>query len=185
MIIGLGFQARVGKGEVANWLRQLHGFTEVAFADALKASCRIIFGLSHAQLYGDAKDEIDPFWQDTPRNILKKVGTECLRKGYRDDVWVKALQRAICEPGGSAPHLSSGRYVVSDVRFPNEAEAIHSWGGKLVKIARPDAPKIATGSHASETAMSNWTAWDHILVNDGTLDQLHAKVDAMMREFSK
>jgi hypothetical protein len=176
MLVGLGYQARVGKGCVAEWLVKRHGFVEVAFADALKAACRIIFGLTHAQLYGEDKDREDAFWRDTPRNILQLVGTECLRRGYRDDVWVKALQRGIeANPGRD--------YVVSDMRFQNEAAAIETWGGKLVRIMRPDAPQIATGNHASELALAGWGDWDYTLCNDGTLDELHAKVDIMLEGF--
>jgi len=176
MIIGLGYQARVGKGEVASWLRAKYGFTEVAFADALKITCRTIFGLNHSQLYGFNKEVVDPFWQDTPRNILQKVGTECLRNGYRDDVWVKALQRNI--------EMNPGRdYVISDCRFMNEVQAVRSWGGTLVCIVRPDAPAIATAQHASETSLANWTGWDHVLTNGGTLADLYAQVDDLAIEW--
>ena len=178
MIIGLGFQARVGKGCVAEWLTDKHGFVEVAFADALKAACRTIFGLTHSQLYGDDKDRKDAFWDDTPRNILQLVGTECLRRGYRDDVWVKALQRGI------EAHPDRD-YVVSDVRFPNEGQAIKGWGGKLIRIERPDAPRIATAAHASETAMQTWAGWDCTLVNDGTLDALHSRIDLLLKDLRK
>lgn len=178
MIIGLGFKARTGKGEVASWLVRRHGFIEVAFADALKRACVEIFGLTESQVYGDQKDRPDPFWNDTPRNILQKVGTECLRRGYRDDVWIKALEREIRDP--ASPETVDADWVVSDCRFPNECEAIREWGGKLVRIERPDAPSIATGQHASETALERWCGWDYQLINNLTLDDLHAKVDIML-----
>jgi hypothetical protein len=178
MIVGLGFRARVGKGEVAKRLVEKHGFVEVAFADALKTACRIIFGLTNAQLYGDDKDCKDAFWDDTPRNILQKVGTECLRRGYRDDVWVKALERVIQrEP--------TWDYVISDCRFPNEALAIQRWGGKLVLITRDDAPTIATKAHASETAMADWRSWDHIIQNDCTLGYLHIQTDMVVEDLRR
>lgn len=176
MILGLGFQARVGKGEVAKRLVERHGFVEMAFADSLKSACQIIFGLSERQLYGDMKELTDTFWNDTPRNILQKVGTECLRKGYRDDVWVKSLERVIRRD-------PTGNYVASDVRFPNEAQAIKDWGGKLVRIIRPDAPAIATSAHASETSMRDWHQWDYDIYNGGTLDELNQTVDGMLKVF--
>lgn len=178
MIIGLGYKARTGKGEVASWLVRRHGFIEAAFADALKHACREIFGLTESQLYGDQKDRLDPFWDDTPRNILQKVGTECLRRGYRDDVWIKALERELRDP--ASPETVDVDWVVSDVRFPNEAEAIHRWGGRLVKIERPDAPSIATGQHASEIALEKWGGWDYRILNTGTLGDLHKEVDIML-----
>lgn len=178
MIIGLSGKARVGKGEVACRLVSGHGFIEVAFADALKKACRDIFGLTWGQLYGADKDLTDSFWEDTPRNILQKVGTECLRRGYRDDVWVKALERDV----QANPHVD---FVVSDCRFANELEAVKSWGGKLVRIERPDAPRITTPEHASETSLDNWRGWDYTLVNDGTLDVLRSRVDLMLGDFRK
>lgn len=175
MIIGLGFKARTGKGEVASWLVKRHGFIEVAFADALKRACVEIFDLTESQVYGDWKDRVDPFWNDTPRNILQKVGTECLRRGYRDDVWIKALERGVRDP-----EAVDADWVVSDCRFSNEVEAIREWGGKLVRIDRPGGERIATGQHASEIALENWGPWDYAIANTGTLDDLHTKVDIML-----
>jgi hypothetical protein len=182
MLIGLGYKARVGKGEVAGYLCKHFGFTEMSFAGKLKQACAIIFGLSECQLYGNMKEILDPFWRDTPRNIMQKVGTECMRKGYRDDVWVQALKRDVCGVGGLAHQ--SRNCVVSDVRFPNEAEAIKSWGGVLVRVIRPDAPWITTPQHASETSLEGWRGWDHILDNGGDLPQLYARIEQMMNKLS-
>ena len=173
MIVGLSGKARSGKGAVASRLTGMHGFVEAAFADKLKSCCKAIFRLTDNQLYGDAKDIEDSFWEDTPRNILQKVGTECLRMGYRGDVWIKALEREI--------HANPGvNFVVSDCRFPNELEAIKAWGGKLVRIERPGGPQIETGQHASEVASDAWTAWDYAIVNGSTLPVLYQSVDTMM-----
>lgn len=175
MIIGLGYKARSGKDTVADYLRVHFGFKHVAFADALKDACRAIFHLNEHQLYGDQKDVEDAYWKDTPRNILQRVGTECLRRGYDTEVWVKSLGHLITRD------LSSN-WVISDVRFPNEALAVKGWGGVVVLVDRPNAPEIKTNQHASETSMESWGSWDYLLRNHGDLPELCAKVELMMKD---
>jgi len=176
MIIGVGYRARAGKDAIADHLVEHHGFIRAAFADALKQACAEIFGLNKAQLYGKMKEEVDPFWNDTPRNILQKVGTECLRRGYRDDVWVKALERRVVDH----PTAYRVNWIISDVRFPNEANAVKRWGGVVWRVDRPDLPQIATSGHASETSMQDFKGWDHVILNDGTITDLHLRVEAAL-----
>lgn len=181
MIIGLGFMARSGKDTVADYLVEQHGFKKAAFADRLKAAAGCIFGLSMQQLYGDQKEEIDQFWNDTPRNILQKMGTECMRRGYRDDIWIQALFRYIELDGWETKEETN--WVVSDVRFPNEAQAIKDHKGMLIQINRPELGqgKIATKMHASETAMVNYHGWDHVITNDGSIQDLYDTVSFCLK----
>jgi hypothetical protein len=173
MIIGLGYKARSGKDTVASYLCCDHGFTSVAFAGNLKEAARVIFGLSQDQLYGHLKDVLDPYWNDTPRNILQRLGTECLRNGYRKDVWVMSLGRKIlAEPNRN--------WVVSDVRFFNEAESIRQWGGYLVQVSRANAPVIETAQHQSEIEMDKYDGWHYHLKNDGSLEDLDKSVETMI-----
>jgi hypothetical protein len=168
MLIGLGYAARSGKDTVASILASEFGFKRVAFADALKGACAEVFGLDDAQLHGKDKEVLDPFWNVTPREILQRVGTECFRNGYAQDVWIRALKRRIAVRLGGGLHT-----VVSDVRFPNEAQAILDWGGYPVLVERPGAG--ATGGiegHASETSLTHWTGWAASILNNGSLAQL-------------
>jgi hypothetical protein len=176
MIIGLGFQARSGKDTVADFLVENHGFTKIAFADALKEGAGVIFGLDHDQLYGDKKDVVDEFWEDTPRNILQKMGTECMRRGYRDDLWIKCVERAITRHEGL-------KWAISDVRFPNEARAVKEWGGFVVRVDRPEAGLSGDAAklHASETSMIDYDGWDHVITNDRGLLELKAEAAAMLK----
>lgn len=169
MIIGLGYKKGSGKDTVADFLVRNHGFTKLSFADPLKAAAREIFGFDQEQLYGSKKEELDPFWKDTPRNVLQKVGTDCLRKGYRDDIWIKALLRKI-EPGKD--------YVIPDVRFPNEAHAVKNAGGHLWRIDRATGPAVDT--HESETAMDSFEGWGRTIYNHGTISDMLYVVDGLV-----
>ena len=177
MLIGLGYKARSGKDTVANILERDHYFRRFAFADTLKAACAQVFSFSSLQLYGGEKEKADPFWGVTPREVLQRVGTECFRKGFSEDIWIRALHRRILE------RLESGvNTAITDVRYPNEAQAILDWGGYLVRIDRPGAG--ASGgvqNHPSETSLDTWTRWDAVLLNNGTLEDLEAGVQALVK----
>lgn len=172
VVIGLGFRARSGKDTVGKVLCDRHGFRPVSFAAALKRAAREIFGLTEAQTDGDLKQVVDSFWGETPRRLLQVLGTECLREGFRDDVWIKVVERTIL----MSDHP---RWVVTDVRFPNEASTIlYGWGGCLVRVDRDSRASVE--KHVSETAMESWTAWDAVIDNNQPLDTLPERVDAMI-----
>lgn len=161
MIIGLTGKSGSGKDAAASYLVRKHGFQRLAFADALKIAARAIFTLSDAQLWGAEKDIVDPYWGITPGQIMQRLGTECLRQGFADDVWIKALMRKV-EPGQD--------YVITDVRFPNEAATVRAWGGKVYRIVRPGHVS-ARAPHMSEVALDGDKEVME-LSNHGTLEEL-------------
>ena len=176
MIIGLGYKARSGKDTVAEYLVKNHGYFRRAFADSLKEACKAIFHLSDEQVYGDLKEVKDEFWGTTPRDILQRVGTEALRMGYHPDVWVMSLKRFILD--SNCPN-----WVISDVRFPNEAEAIKELGGIVVRVDREKRDDISAGyKHPSEISMDQYEGWDRVLDNNGHLSQLYENVEVMLGE---
>ena len=160
-IIGLAGKARSGKNTVALHLARRFGYQEVAFADPLKEAARAIFGLSEEQVRGDLKELLDPFWGETPLAILQKLGTDCLRNGYASDVWVRALQRRISVVRGKV------RFVVTDVRFPNEAVALRNWCGEIWQLVRLEGPGAQGGveGHISENALDDYPQLFHVMIS--------------------
>lgn len=61
--------------------------------------------------------------------------------------------------------------VVTDVRFPEEADAIRAAGGLTVRVVRPGVGPI--NGHRSELALDGYQA-DVTLHNTGTVIELHA-----------
>jgi hypothetical protein len=165
MIIGFNGHAGAGKDTAAEILIRVYNFRRVAFADKLKIACKTVFSFTDSQLFGADKDVIDRYWGMSPREILQRVGTECFRIGFDSDVWVKAALRDI-EPGRD--------YVITDVRFPNEAEAIKDRGGRVIRINRDNA-RGAGMVHASENALSGWE-FDSTINNNGTIEDLNQAV---------
>jgi len=104
----------------------------------------------------------------TVRRILQWWGTE-YRRNEDADYWTKAWSRKVEQLDLEHIHI-----LVDDVRFMNELDAIKAHGGLIIKIERPGFD--GANNHASETSLDDYTAWDGIIRNDGTLEEFRAKV---------
>ena len=170
LIIGLGYKARSGKDAAADYLVRRYGFRRIAFADHLKSVVGLAFGFDTHQMYGADKLVVDPRWGNTPVHFLQQVGTDLFRKYVDEDFWAKAVLNII--------HASDhDRWVITDTRFPNEAELIHSNGGYVFEInraVRPDAGRDT--NHPSETSMDGYDGWDAIIYNNKGLTDLYDNV---------
>ena len=145
MIIGLtGFKG-CGKSTVAPIMDERLGYKIRSFATTIKDMLRAM-GLSHEELYDPKTKEvvIEDFGK-SPREMMQTLGTEWGRMLVSSDIWVTALMRQLND---------EDNYVIDDVRFPNEAAAIHARGGKVVRVVRPtDSSK--SDSHISEQGLNS------------------------------
>lgn len=66
-------------------------------------------------------------------------------------------------------------WVITDVRFPNEVEAIKDRSGIMIRINRPETDSNA-GTHLSETALDDYQDWDIVINNNGTIEDLIQKI---------
>lgn len=180
LIIGFGYRRRTGKDTATVMaLRRLQQLNYQCrhdrFARTLKDVCRTAFGFSNEQIDGDLKEVVDDFWGVTPRWAQQIVGTECFRNNVCEDFWVKTLvRRAMREPETSV--------VISDVRFPNEVQAIKDLGGFAVACQRKLSSDPSIDQHPSETSLDGYANWDFYLNNNGTLDDLQIQVGNIITE---
>jgi len=181
VMIGLTGYAQVGKDTTANILVEGYGFTRIAFADALRDVLYAInpeIGLGnppkHWMPLRDLVAEVG-CWDVVKvahpmvRELLQRCGTEAGRAILGENVWVDAALRKV-KPGG--------KYVFSDVRFPNEVAAIRKAGGQLWRIMRPGYGPV--NDHSSETAVDDVEA-DGVIVNDGTISDLAWNVRRLVK----
>lgn len=172
-IIGLSGYARSGKDEAANILVKEYGFERVAFADKLRD-----FLYAMNPRVSDAKsgvvvrvqDVIDVYgwdkYKETEygaeiRYMLQRLGTEAGRQVMWDTIWIDAAFAG----------CTGEKIVVTDVRFPNEADAVRGRGGEVWRVSRVGVgPAVGEHGeiHASETSLDNYT-FDAVLFNDGSL----------------
>lgn len=181
-IIGLSGYARSGKDEAAKVLVEEFGFTRVAFADKLRDFLYALNPLiiaekmehggtfpvfSHVQtiidLYGwDGYKETE--YGAEVRRLLQRLGTEAGRETMWDSIWIDAAFAGVPE---------DAKVVVTDCRFPNEAEAIEKRGGRLWRVTR--AGVGPANSHPSETSLDTYP-FDVVLFNDGSLEDYHSQI---------
>ena len=178
MIIGLSGYAQSGKDTIANYLVEHHGFTRVAFADpirealyALNPKINDIPELQGVRLQW-LVDKMG--WEfvkvDSPetRGLLQRFGTEVGRNLWGENFWVdKAMATA-------AKH---DKVVITDVRYPNEYQAIKDTGGDMWRVEKPGG--IPINRHSSETALDGFF-FDQIILNKGSLDDLQATVNYLI-----
>ena len=184
LIIGFGHKRGSGKdtcGQFAiDYLRDLgRARQQTWFAQALKEAAMPAFGFTREQVYSDKKGIVDTRWGFTPGWALQKMGTEGFRDVFGFDFWVVRLGFDVL----GEPNVD---FVICDVRFPNEAAAVKSWGGFVVNVVRPvfDGPDDGRDSnHPSETALDLYADWDGVILNDGSLDDLRNDVEVLVDRF--
>lgn len=121
----------------------------------------------------DGVDVVELEHRMTVREFLQKLGTEAMRENLHENVWVNAL---------FADYGKRDNWIVSDVRFPNEAQAVKNFGGVLIRIERnlPDIPyKRLEQLHPSETSLDEWE-FDYRIFNNGTLEDLRKVVESLL-----
>ncbi|MFJ3974858.1 hypothetical protein [Streptomyces sp. NPDC090021] len=175
-LIGLAGAARSGKDAAARFLVDECGWQRKAFADKVKDFLYTLNPWIDAVETAEGAplvDEVDRHgWEEAKeesevvRRLLQRCGTEAGRGILGDHVWVDALFRDF---------ESWGPTVVSDVRFPNEADAIRERGGLVVRIERPGQRPITAAGHSSENALGGYL-YDDVILNDGSLHQLRDRV---------
>jgi len=207
IIIGLIGKSGAGKDEVAKRLVAEHGYTRLAFADILKdvalAADPVIEHIRNVpwRVALDIDLNIDSDlirlssivkavgWDRAKkisevRGFLQRLGA-AVRDNIGEDAWVAPVMRRAAE--------IEGPVVITDVRYPNEADTIdHAWtwskfgdpvAGKsaLARVVRPGQHGLegAAAQHASETALDDREV-EFRIMNDRTIEQLHTEVDTLI-----
>lgn len=78
-------------------------------------------------------------------------------------------------------------WIITDVRFPNEAQAIKDRGGIILRIDRPAkvdlGPRRTDWMHSSETALDTWE-FDYEIDNDGGVEDLMEEIKIFLEVFN-
>lgn len=174
-LIGLSGYARAGKDSVADVL----GFRRVSFADPMR---KALYALNPIVRWYDleywrVQDVIDKYGWDgykkSPfaeelRSLLQRFGTEVGREQFGANFWVDQAMRLV-----ETYRFQDFDVVLTDVRFPNEAEAIRAAGGVVWRVRRPNV--FPANDHVSEVGLDDWP-FDRFIDNNGSLEDLEAVV---------
>lgn len=137
------------------------------------------YGHHNVPVYGESEQEM------LVRELLQKLGTEAMRDGLHTNVWVNALFADYTPThyavGAFDTKLTDGipfypNWIITDMRFPNEMEAVKERKGITIRITRPvKKSKTIPRLHPSETSLDK-AEFDYEIINDGSIEDLVEKV---------
>jgi hypothetical protein len=199
MLIGLTGAAGAGKDSVAAILCAAQ-WRSAAFADALRVEITEAFGIDQRLLTerrhkesstpqlaaGMASNANWLRWASvnghsliqprSPRWVMQSWGS--FRRQHDPQYWVKHVTYWARFQQQYQPM----DLVVTDVRYPNEAQALRDLSGHIVRVHRPDTAPLApeTARHDSEHHGAIEASAE--IHNDGPLQALHAEVWRVVRQ---
>jgi cytidylate kinase len=183
--IGLAGKSGSGKDVVADYICDRYGYKKIAVADGIRdeANAFVQFALGIEAAKQDLPKSFDvvlesflqAIWaKPTPpeiRILLQWWGTE-YRRSKDSLYWVKRLSERLD---------NDEQIVVSDVRTPDEIEAIRQAGGEVWFVERPGVGSVGIANHYTEVALEG-AVFDRTILNDQTLEVLNQKIDFIFQE---
>ncbi len=152
----------------------------------------------------------------TPRLMLQLIGTEGGRDLIHPNIWINSLFADYKPFGAPYNHLGDAledvknglinypNWLITDMRFPNEMEAVKSRGGVTIRVNRIVYEKVPCNNcqgggcptcngygyweqpvnssayaHPSETSLDDAT-FDYVIDNNGTIEELIEKVKEIL-----
>jgi len=150
----------------------------------------------HEHSINDKKNKIFNTPMDV-RTFLQKLGTDAIRNNLHGDAWVNALWADYklnsetfislmdeeCRgfyTSESVQNKLKPKWLITDVRFPNEYQSIKDRGGVVVRLTRYGD---LTPTHESEMALDNYD-FDYIIDNRNlSFEALYEEVKKMLVHF--
>ncbi len=175
IIIALTGAKGSGKDTAADALVSDLGFTRLKFATPLKDMLATLYrhaGVDEAtilrKLEGDLKEvPCEVLLGKTPRLAMQTLGSE-----WRDLIDKNLWTNLILQRIASANPVVN--FVVTDLRFRHELDAVHRLGGRVMRVVRPGHDPNEHSTHVSEVEMRSLPVDDTVL-NDDTIGTLQAR----------
>ena len=106
-----------------------------------------------------------------PRLVLQLFGTDCMRDGFDNGIWVSLVKKKLLENPGID-------YVIPDVRFENEINMIKEVGGEVWVVVRGQTSEWLQQYQRQNIAQIIYIVaniWvkakkDYVIDNNGTID---------------
>lgn len=171
--LGITGRAGAGKDHLAKVLtRKSEDFVVLSFAGQLRLEIENVLGVDSAPALWEKPTHPDI------RRLLQWWGTD-LRRAEDPDYWVKkGIEVGL--------KYASNEFIpiYTDVRFPNEANAIKEQGGLIIRVVASDDERIKRlgelpPEHLSETAMDDYEV-DMTVYSDRTDEDYKAQVDSVV-----
>lgn len=185
-IIGVLGNKHHGKDTLSDYICAKYGHQKTHMGLELKIGVgKHLFGFTEEQMFGSLKEVVDPFWEVSPRNVYQFIGTEVFRKyinsilpNVGDRFWIKCFEKKYL----STNDYENINFVISDIRFQNEVDWLHDNNNIVIKIVRSSLIENVD-NHESESGVNEIKGYDHIIYNDGTIDDLYRNLDKLIEQY--
>jgi predicted transcriptional regulator len=151
-MFALGYESRVGKDTIAEYLRQ-KGFSVLTFAEPLHVAI--------AEFKRYINDNTDSKY----RSAMIALANEAKRL-HTNEIFVNIIEDKINKS-------INNKMVVTDLREIQQLNMLKKYGFKYVKVIRPNRD---VSNPSIETELSSITP-DIIIMNDGDLDHLYKTIE--------
>lgn len=170
MIIGILGRSRVGKDTVANILCKQIGSSAMIMrlSQPLKDAVQSLYGFTTAQLEDDEKDQIDPRFGLTPREVIQHICQDTMLRHGTDFFSRKMYFEEV-------PKHPNKTIIIPDVRYAHDIRMIHEQGGYIIKVVCTSDRNPPPPRHVWEDPIDSMEG-DVCIENNGTLDELETTV---------
>lgn len=184
-IIGLTGHARSGKDTAGQYLVENYGFTRIGLADGVREALYALNPVHYDEAgrnVGRIQDQVDKHGWDYVkgsehvRELIQRMGTEAGREIHGYDCWINLADRKVKALGPKA------KVVVTDVRFPNEAEWVKALGGEVWEIIRPGFGPI--NEHASDQKLDR-ALIDEVFPNNNSIQSFYNALECSVNYLFK
>jgi hypothetical protein len=176
ILIGLHGKPRSGKDTICNHILANIPLLRHGPSVQVKKAAAAMFNVPEEYFYDDKKKEqIDPYWGISYREMAQKVGNESSRKVFGEDFWMRHVDYFLYH---KLPEDKKG-IVLADIRYANEVSWVKERGGLVLFVTRENRMYVANESHDAEKGLDLRLA-DIVIENNGTYEELFSQVSNVL-----
>jgi hypothetical protein len=188
-LISCSGKKRNGKDTVADMIVRILAeekglvYKKIAFGTAVKQVASLMTGIPANEWETTEQKEmfLGPEWDKvdedgnvvrmTRRKFLTTLGSDAVTAHLHQMAWINMTFK---------DYTPEKLTVVSDTRFYTELNRVNKLNGYTIRVINPRV--FSDDTHPSEVELDDYTGWDFVVINDGTLEELELKVRAILRE---
>lgn len=185
MLIGISGKIGSGKDAFADRFISKYNnkfksnFIKRNFGHGVKYLTSYMTGIPEEKIFSrNIKSRYLPEWDMTVGEFFQKLGTDAVRNNLHPDSWVLTLL--------SNYDKETDNWIISDVRFKNEANKIKEYGGVLIRL-EGDPVNLRTNekrnvNHTSETDLDDYKDFDFVFVNKPPIENIDNMINKVLRK---
>lgn len=176
-----------GKTTVAHHLRAKHGFQQLSFAEPLRVMLYNLLqyaGVPHEKASSYLTKNKDLPINELPdgvsaRDLMRRLA-DGFGRNHRLDFWAEILKsRELYLRNQLTEGGAESLFVIDDLRFPEELDALNEMGAKVWTVTRPKHFSLSEPGQLLRDALDPEVE----LINDKSVSELYLAIDVAMENF--